>query len=76
MAYDPNASLTFNLGTSNFGRSKELCVCQGACDYCGSGQRVIISIDTSSGEYGPADLCVDCINEMKDELLEKIGEPV
>lgn len=66
-----NHEINFDLGCSNYSRTKEVSVFQGQCDKCGYGQRVIISTDSSSGEYGSVDICVSCIDEMSDLFKEE-----
>jgi hypothetical protein len=63
--------INLKLGESAYGRSKELSVFQGQCDKCGNSQRIIISTDTSDGEYGSLDICVECIKELSDQFVEE-----
>lgn len=59
-----NHQIDFDLGESAFSRKKTVSVFQGQCDKCGLGQQIIISSDTSDGEYGDVCICIPCINDM------------
>ncbi len=59
-----NHQIDFDLGLAAWGRPKTVSILQGQCDKCGYGQRVLISTDSSDGEYGSI-ICV--INLRKNE---------
>lgn len=66
-----NHQINLNLGDSCYGRSKQLSVYQGQCDKCGMGKSIIISIDTSDGEYASLDICVRCVNELSNQFIQE-----
>ena len=57
------------LGESGHGRTKKIGVFRSTCDRCFESSRVVISTDTSNGEYGPLDLCIECINDLQRKFL-------
>jgi len=66
--------INIDLGTSGCGRKKSLSVFQGCCDRCGLGQKVIISTNSSDGEYESIDVCTDCIKDLKHDFISRQKE--
>jgi hypothetical protein len=53
----------FDFGESAYGRRLHSTILINVCDKCKK-DKLILSSDTSDGEYGPLSLCKDCILEM------------
>lgn len=64
-----------SLGNSGYGRSKEAEIEETLCDSCKE-NKVCLCTDSSDGEYGPVNLCFDCIKNLFAEYgLPDVKEP-
>lgn len=53
--------VTFEAGYDRVGTIEMV---QGTCVVCGEQNIMVLSVDSSEGEYGPGSICKECIDNM------------